>query len=191
MKRTWIIVGGVLLIVVLAGAAFVGGRLLNTQQSQGAKGGQIMLSSSGPNGSQKVSVQLEPAKELPTTKADVVGIFKQRSDASIFVGTGQVKTMASKAPDGTVSMTSENDGPTVEVVVTHDTIIYRDVTMKQFDGPPEGGKMQQVVEPGTIDEIGDNSTLQVWGERSGDRIVAKVLVYSLPAVLKGGTSLGR
>jgi len=190
MKRTWIIVGGALLIVVLAGAAFVGGRLLNTQRGKGATGGPMLFSSSGPNGSQKVSVQLEPSQELPATKADIVGLFKQRSDASIFVGTGEVKTTASMAADGSVSMSSENDGPTVEVVVTHDTVIYRDVTMKQFDGPPESGKMRQVVEPGTLDEIGDNSMLQVWGERSGDRIVATVLVYFSPAAFRG-TSLAR
>jgi hypothetical protein len=66
--------------------------------------------------------------------------------------------LAQRSQGGAISMTSHYDGPLVEVVVTHDTTIYRDVTMKQFDGsPPDGKKLQQVLEPGSVDEIGENS----------------------------------
>ena len=40
--------------------------------------------------------------------------------------------------------------------------------------------LQQAVKPaGSLEEIGENTELQVWGERRGDRVVAEVLVYRL------------
>jgi hypothetical protein len=184
--RTWLIAGGVLVLVaVLAGAAFVGGRLLNapTQVSSGGDGPMIVTSKGG--GARTFSkLDMEPAKELPTTSPDVNGLYQRRADSSIFIGTGKIQVMAQVSQGGAVSMTSNYDGPVVEVVVTHDTTIYRDVTMKQFDGPPpDGQKLQQVVEPGSIDEIGENSTVVVWGDKRGERIVARVLMYSLPAFM--------
>jgi hypothetical protein len=53
--------------------------------------------------------------------------------------------------------------------------------MKQFNGPPpEGQKIQQVVEPGSLDDIGESSLITVWGKKTGDRIIADVLVYTSP-----------
>jgi len=185
MKQIWLIIGGIVLVALLAGAAFVGGRLMNPQAQQPAGDGPVMITSKDGGGAQTtVKLDMEPAKELPTTPADVQGIFQRRADSSIFIGTGQVSVMAQKSQGGAISMTSSYDGPMVEVVVTHDTAIYRDVTMKQFNGPPSAGqKMQQVLEPGSVDEIGENSMVVVWGDKRGDRIVAKVLVYSLPAFM--------
>jgi hypothetical protein len=186
MKRTWFIVGGIVLVALLAGAAFVGGRLLNAQSpNQGAGSGPVMFTSNG-GGGERVTVKLdmEPAKELPQTPAEVKGLYQRRQDSSIFIGTGQVKMMVQQSQGGAISTTSSYDGPVVEVVVAHDTSIYQDVTMKQFNGPPPAGqKMQQVVEPGSIDDIGENSVIVVWGERRGDRVVATTLVYSPPAFM--------
>jgi hypothetical protein len=53
--------------------------------------------------------------------------------------------------------------------------------MRQFDGPaPQGQKIQQVVEEGTLDEIGENSTITVWGRKTGERLIADVLLYTPP-----------
>ncbi len=193
MKRPTLIIGAILvLVLLLAGAAFVGGRLLNAQGAKQAMGNGLTLVTSGKGGQTAYTkLDMQPAPELPTTPADVRGIFQRRADSSIFVGTGRVSVMAQKSQGGAISMTSQYDGPVVEAVLTHDTTLYRDVTMKQFNGPPPNGqKMQQVVEPGSIDEIGENSMVVVWGERRGDRIIARVLVYSLPAFMaspaKGG-----
>ncbi len=198
MKRSiWIIGGGVVLVLLLGAAAFVGGRLLNTkaQAQAGGKGVQISLAAGGKGGSgseQRFEIQTEPAKELPQTPPDVGGIYVRRADASIFIGTGQVTVMAQKSLDGNVTMTSDHDGPEVEVVLTHDTIVYQDVTMRQFEGQPATGKVQQVVEPGSADEIGENSTVAVWGERRGDRVIAKTLVYSPAAfMVKPGAPGGK
>ncbi len=188
MKRTWIIAGAVLfLIVLLGGAAYVGGQLLSTQGKQEAagSGSQLRLSTNG--GNQSYGIKIKPAPELEALGAPLYksSVFVRRSDNSIFVGTGMVKMMATKGQDGNVSASTQYDGPVVEVVVTHDTKIYRDVTMKQFNGQPAGEmELQQVIEPGTLDEIGENSMVQVWGTQNGDRATANVLVYSLPSIIK-------
>ncbi len=152
MKKTILITGGiVMLALLLAGAAFVGGRLFNGQGLAGR-------SSNG-------RLDIQPAEELPLASADVGGMFDHRQDNSIFVSTGKITT-----------------GPTVEVVVTSQTTIYYDVTFRQFTGrPPQGQKIQQVVEPGSLDGIGQDSAILVWGRKTGDRFIADVLVYEPPA----------
>ncbi len=187
MKRIWIILGVVVLVGVLAGAAYVGGQLLSAQnQPQASSGGPIMKISTNGGANQQFKLDIEPAKEIANLGAPLFkGVFVRQADNSIFVGTGAVKMLATKDQGGNVSASTSYDGPVVETVVTHDTTIYRDVTMKQFNGqPPAGQKVQQVLEPGTIDEIGANSMVQVWGTQNGDRAVANVLVYSLPAFIK-------
>ncbi len=188
MKRTTlIIVGAVLLVVVLGAAAYVGGMLLNAQalQATGGGGNRVMMSTNG--GRQSYSLDIQPAPEIAALGAPLfkAGLFVRRADNSIFVGTGQVRVMMKPGQDGSVAASSSYDGPVVEVVVAHDTKIYRDVTMKQFNGQPAAGqKLQQTLEPGTIDEIGENSMVQVWGTQNGDRATASVLVYSIPSVIK-------
>jgi hypothetical protein len=64
----------------------------------------------------------------------------------------------------------------VEIIVTAQTTIYENVT-------PEG-QTQQVVELGSLEGLGDSSTITVWGRKTGDRIIAEVLVYTPPAFIK-------
>ena len=186
MKKSILIgVGIVVLVLVLAGAAFVGGQLLNGQglPIQASSGGLQLMTSQGGKPGQQFKLDIQPAKELPQTPADAKGLFDHRQDNSIFVGTGNVKLMAIKDQSGNVTTSATHDGPVVEVVVTPQTIVYRDVTMNQFNGEPPNGKTQQVVEPGSLDEVGQSSTLTVWGKKTGDRITADVLVYSPPPVM--------
>ncbi len=185
-KRILITVSIIALVVILAGAAFIGGRLLNGQGLPLISGGGNgpVLSLSGPGGNQSFKLDIQPAKELPTTPADVRGLFDHRKDNSLFIGTGRVTMTVQKDQTGQMKTSSSHDGPTVEVVVTTQTIIYVDVTMKQFNGPPPAGqKIQQVLESGSLNDIGENSTLTVWGRKSGDRIIADVLVYSPAAFM--------
>lgn len=185
MKRTMLIVAGiVVLVALLAGAAFVGGQLLSGQgfPVQASSGGLKITSGQGGKPGQTFQLEIQPAKELPQTPAEVKGLFDQRKDNSIFVGTGQVRMMAQKDQSGNVTTSATHDGPTIEVVVTSQTTVYRDVTLKQFGGQPPNGKIQQVVEPGSLDEIGQDSLVTAWGKKTSDRIIADVLVYSLPSV---------
>ncbi len=189
MKKPVYIIGGiVLLVLLLAGAAYVGGRLLNGQGLPGFSAGGPGMFLGGGNGKQQVrfsSKDFLPAKELPQTPALAKGVFVRRQDNSIFVGTGNVRLTVQKDNSGNVQSSADHDGPTVEVVVTGQTTIYEDVTMQQFSGPPpQGQKIQQVVQPGSLDGLGDSSTITVWGRKTGDRIIADVLVYSAPAFIK-------
>jgi hypothetical protein len=184
MKRTtWFITGGILLVALLAGGAYVGGRLLSQQPQAGGSDSSMGLSmSGGPGGPRSFRMSKEPAPELPQTPADAQGIFVRSEDRSIFVGTGQVTMMAKAGPGQAPQTSSDYDGPVVEVVINQDTTIYRDTT-KLPDVPSGDLQLQQTVAPGSVDEIGQNSMLQVWGKKTGDRIVAQVVVYSQPTIL--------
>ncbi len=190
MKRSVLLIaGGIALVLLLVSAAYVGGRLLSGQglPLPASLSGERMVTLGQGGKYMSTKLDIEPARELPASPAATKGIFQRRADSSLFVGTGQVSVMAQKNQTGVISMSSHYDGPLVEVVLTHDTTIYRDVTLKQFNGPPpEGQKLQQVLEPGSADEIGENSMLTVWGDRRGDRITATVLTYSLPNFITKG-----
>jgi hypothetical protein len=164
-NKRLILVMGVLVLMVGA-AAFIAGRFLN----QGL----------GPVGS--ISVSINPAPELPTTQPEVTGLFIQRLDNSIIVETKSLQT------DGAVAVwpadTTSQSGPHVEVVVTSETIIYRETT--PLSEPLSGGyqTIQQTVEEATRDELGTESMVKVWGRKSGDRIIAVVLMYSDTVMIK-------
>jgi hypothetical protein len=77
-----------------------------------------------------------------------------------------------------------HSGPEIEVVVSRDTIVYRDETEMPTANPEtmKSGEqtIQQVIRPvDSLDEIGQNAELQVWGTKRGDRVVAEVVVYRI------------
>jgi hypothetical protein len=175
------IIGGIVLVFLLAGAAFVAARLLNGQGLPLGGGPNFSLGKDGGNGVRINVDDIQPAKELPQTPADVRGLFDRRQDNSIFIGTGKVTIGVRRDPSGNVETESDHDGPVVEIVVTSQTKLYKDVTMRQFDGPPpDGQKIQQVLEPGSSSEIGEASIITVWGKKTGDRFIAEIVVYSPP-----------
>jgi hypothetical protein len=183
-KRMILILG--VLVVVVATAAFIGGRMLNGDVSPlgvfgiGGKG-DVMT----------VRVNVIPAEELPKTPAEVVGLFVKRQDKTIFVSSIPMKSgaggMVVQKSDGEVSAGSPADldsGPQVEIVVTNETTIYRETT--ELAGPPSGKEetIQQTVEESTLDELNSQSMVMVWGRKSGDRIIAEVLFFSNPVMFK-------
>jgi hypothetical protein len=185
MKKTIFIIGGIIVSVfLLASAAFVGARLLNGQTLSGV--GLSLFSNDG--GSLRVQINnddIQPSTELPQTPAEIWGLYDHRKDNSIFVGIGNVTVDVQTDKSGNVETASNYGGPIVVVIVISQTTIYEDVTMQQFnDPPPDGQKIQQVVEPGSLDGLGASSTIAVWGKKMGNRIIADVLVYESPALLK-------
>jgi len=183
MKKPTLIIGGII-VLLLTGAAYIGGRLLNGQGLPWLSlGGQGFSPGGNTNGVRIDRGDIQPAKELPQTPADVDGIFDHRQDNSIFVGTGNFTVRVQTDKSGKVETGSHYDGPLVEIVVTSQTSVYQDVTMQQFNGPPpEGQKIQQVLESGSLDEIGESSGIMVWGKKTGDRIIANILVYISPVL---------
>jgi hypothetical protein len=180
----WFIIAGVL-IVFLGAAAFLGARLLKPQQTDanGVNGNMMVLSQGGgPGGvaSKSVRLNVTPAPELPVQQADTAGLFVRREDQSIFLGTGNVTMMVKQGADNAPPEQSANyDGPVVEVVINHDTKIYQDISDFTPNMNSDSGEqsIQQVVKPGSLDDLTTNSMISVWGEKRGDRYIAKVISF--------------
>lgn len=180
LSKKWLIIGGVLL-VFLAAAAFLGARLLKPPSTANGEGnGSGLVFKGGPGGGKSVRLNMLPAPELPKDKSAKSGLFVRREDQSIFIGTGNVRMAVRKSSSANApsDVSSHYDGPVVEVVVTHETKIYQDITEMT---PPDSSKgevtLQQVVKPGSLDDLGANMLVQVWGDKQGDRIVASTIVY--------------
>ena len=174
------------LVLVVGAAAFIGGRMLNGEVNPlnffGLAGNGDMMS---------VSINIFPAEELPKTSPEVTGLFVERRDKTIVI-----QSVSLKAGEGGVvvekgggqavagSPADLGGGPEVEIVITNETTIYRETT--EFSGPPSGQNetIQQTVEESTLDELNSQSMVQVWGRKSGDRIIAEVLFYSNPVMFK-------
>jgi hypothetical protein len=174
MKRsTWIGTGIMALALLLAGAAFVGGRLLAEPEATG-EDRQMVASDSGGGVISGAAVMVEtvPADEVPDRAPDVVGLLTNREDDRLFVGTGRLSGVK---VDGTWEL--HHDGQVFEVVTTHDTLVYRDDTMRSFGDVVPDGPVQQVLTPCVVDEIERNSAISAWGERRGDRLVAEIVIF--------------
>ncbi len=189
MKKRILVIGAVVvLVLLLMGAAFVGGQLLTGQGLSGLGPISRLMPLPGGQGVKHVvrAGDVLPAKELPQTPADARGLFDHRQDNSFFVGTGQVNIGVQSDQNGKVTTSAHYDGPIVEVVVSPRTTVYRDVTDEHFDAQMSStGKLQQLVEPGSLAEVGQYSMITAWGKKTGDRIIADVLVYTLPPVMNG------
>jgi len=186
-KKLVLIMG--ILILFVGGAAFVAGRMLNQKAGPAGAG--------GPPGSNNnsFSIQLVPAEELPKTQPEVTGSFVERKDNTIVLtsapletGGGGVAVDSSAGGEGsdgpTTSEKNVPDGPKVEVVITNDTLIYRDTT--DFSEAPSSGSatVQETVGEGTLDDLNSDSMVRVWGRKSGDRVIAEILFYSSPVMIK-------
>ena len=179
MKR-WVWIGiATILLAVLAGGAFMAGQLLGNPTTMTVTPG-ILSSGFGRGGSlaEVVGTQIEHAAELPDSPAALSGILVRRADNRIFVGTGAIGIRFNTDAGGEPIPQPFHDGPVTEVVVSHDTIIYRDETPFEPTALNQTLSIQQVVRRvDSLEEIGQNALVDVWGERRGDRIVAQVLVY--------------
>jgi hypothetical protein len=177
-KKLVFILGGLVLVVGVA--AFVAGRMLNSSVDSlrffglGGKG-DVMT----------VSIQMIPAEELPKTQPEVTGPFVERKDNTIVVASISMKSGGGGGMvAGPGSRVDAESGPKVEVVVTNETIIYRETTEFKEPSSSETQTIQQTVEESTLDELSSQSMVMVWGRKSGDRIIAEVLFYSNPVIFK-------
>ncbi len=195
-KKVFLIAGAVVGVLVIAAAAFLGGRLLNPATT----GGPAMLlpgdSGGGMINSSAISFEMIPAPELPVSAPIVNGTFAERQDNTIYVQTFSMDTGGSgggvvimgvseggSSGDPMVSGPN-NSGPKVEVVVSNDTVIYKDVTELAPLSGEEAVKVQQAVEAGSLDELTSQTMITVWGRKVGDRVIAEVILYSSPMMIE-------
>jgi hypothetical protein len=182
MKRTALIVAGIaLLVLLLVGGAYMGGRLLGLGIGDLGLGGgpKVMI---GTGDGPAVEVDWVKAEELPESSPDVAGVYDRRQDNSIFVDETEGGLRLAQSDDGSISVTNAT-GKISEIVVTAETAIYVDVTLEDIDAGIAEGVIHQKLEPGTVEEIGDLSFVQAWGEMRGDRLIASLLIYSRPPVI--------
>ena len=183
--------GGVGLAVVLGGAAYVAGNMLNAPKGKTGGGAEIMVSS-GSDGGKATTKQfnkpkIKNAPEVPASEPEATGLYLRRQDNSLFIGTGEIQMMWQREANGKTTAKAKSNGPEVEVVINRDTAIYRDTTPITMEDMEQGRELQQAVEPvASLDDLvanlNDTDTLQVWGTRNGDRIVAKTVVYRPPVL---------
>jgi hypothetical protein len=155
------------LIILLALVTFVAIKYMNEAAGSGTgdmeRGGNLIQSD-----------------ELPETEPQTMGVFAERNDNIIIVAPADSIRIMAPGPnqEGEPKMEADYVGDKVEVVISNDTTIYRDVTPM---GPENATKdIQQVLELSTIDEISPQSVITVWGRKAGDRILADVILFFSP-----------
>ena len=181
MKRIIVIAASVLgLVLLLAGGAFMAGRLLSAGPEAGDQDGPTIKIGMGKG--PLVEVQWVPAEECPTADPEVAGAYARRQDNSIFVDETQDGFRISQDESGSFSVTNTT-GQIHEVVVTGESSVYVDTTNEEIDEALSDGKLYQKLKAGSIEEIADLSYVRAWGERRGDRLIASVLIYTRPPVI--------
>jgi hypothetical protein len=182
MKRIVGIAGGLLLLILLlAGGAFMVGRLLGAGLEGDRDGDGRMVQVTTEDG-QVVEAELVRAEEVPDRPPDVVGVFERRLDNSIFVDETEGGLALAVGQDGSLSVVNAT-GKISEIVVTGETAVYVGKTLEELDETLVDGKLYQKVESGSMEEIGELSFVRGWGEMHGDRLVADVLLYVPPPVI--------
>lgn len=176
MKKTFLIAGGItVLIVVLAGAAYVGGRLLITPVRSN-KASTMTMGNDGQTKYQIVDVDTERAEELPDRPPDVTGLMIKAENKSIYIGTDPRRDFGFSVT-GSGDYDADNFDTIVEVIVTRNTEMHKDVTGVQARGPGQGLEtVQQKVAPLKLHELSGQGLILAWGERRGDRLIADVLL---------------
>lgn len=187
----------VVVLLLLAGGAYTAVQLLAEPEAETAVsngGARVMQSVQVGNDGVPVSVQttILPAPELPDEEAVTFGIVQSREDDVLTVGTGSIEVNVEVDIDPSTgqeqtSVVPSTNGPELEVVLTRDTQLYRDVTDIAGQMPDESGEVTIVQELQPVTDAGQiepQMEVQVWGERRGDRVVAAVLVFG---PLGGGT----
>jgi hypothetical protein len=170
-KTNRYIILGVLVVALLAAAAFVGGNLIKTASED----------------TKKADFQIVAAEGLPQAPFELVGDVASMEGNSLFVHAGQMNKVLEMIGGKGVDKKggSTDSGPVIEVVITHETGCHRDATWDPYISGEASKKdlsdqIQQVIVPGSVDELGPGSTVTVWGERNGDRVVAELILYTLP-----------
>jgi hypothetical protein len=157
------------LVLLLGGAAFVGGQLFRQQEQAQAS-----------NNTQGLPRKLvTPVAGVPASEPDARGDTTRREGNSIFI-CDPTNTMSLNL-DGTVNKDGDC-APVVEVVIGHDTVFLHDVTARQYGNnvqptPGQDLVLTQAIESGSADDISQGTAVRAWGQRAGSRIVARTILY--------------
>jgi hypothetical protein len=150
-KKLYISLGIVILLIGIA--AFIAGKWINGGSSR----------------ENHVS-QVTPAPEIPTTTPEVSGLLVERKDNTVILQTVSFDPGSGWRLGDSNAPMDASSGPKVEVVVTGETIIYRE----NFEFGQSS--IQQTVEETTLDYLDSQMLITVWGRNNGDRVIADIIL---------------
>ena len=160
---------------------------MSISPTERAPGNVSVMQTTGGGGDRQMvqlkGVKLLPAPGLPTSEPEVAGLFLRREDQSLFVGTGEIEMKVMIPEKGAEPVAeAKANGPTVEVVVNRNTEIYKDTSEISLEARRDGLEVQQTVElfdslDQLMEEVSTTDELSIWGQKSGDRVIASVIVY--------------
>ncbi len=152
-RPRWLLWGGVALAVLLVlGAAFVGGRLLGRRP-------------------QATEVRFIPPEELPARPPEASGLVKEIQ--------GNLITLEVPGPGGGAiysgpeGVRKEGEWRELQVVVTRETRIYR--RLPPAPGEQQGREIRERAEEIPLADIEPGDWIEVWGELTDAQIVAQVI----------------
>jgi len=160
---------------------------MSISPTERAPGNVSMMQTVGGGGDRQMiqlkGVKLLPAPGLPTSEPEVAGLFLRREDQSLFVGTGEIEMRVMIPEKGAEPVAeAKANGPTVEVVVNRNTEIYKDTSEISMEARRDGLEVQQTVVlfdslDQLMEEVSTTDELSIWGQKSGDRVIATVIIY--------------
>jgi hypothetical protein len=190
MKKNRIIIVSIIVVVVLAGAAFMAVRMFAGGAGLDQTMGSLLMSLGGQDTGQASKpaqkVEVEPAPELPKQKNQTYGVISTVKDNTLIIQSGE-RIYLDEDSDGVVHPST--DGPSVEVVLSGKTKIYHETTYDDtaYDThEPANGKIRQTVETMDANAIEKNDIATVWGSQRGDRLVADVILINRSLRMKIG-----
>jgi hypothetical protein len=172
-----LMIGGGIVLLLLLAAAFMGGQMLAPKgetavSPQNPTQANEIADLTSPDGGQTFSApKPQAAAGLPSTPPETTGLFLERTDDTLRVGTGSVTAMISTDPDAVPEFSY--DGIAMDILVTNQTQLYEDVTEYTFG---QTAVQQELIQLENLNDLQENTILQVWGQRDGDRIIADVII---------------
>lgn len=182
MRKT-IFIGALVMVgvAVLAGAAFLGARLLSpgrVTNSPNGNNGEI-IAGRGPG--RNITIERKPAEELPDRRPDINGeVTEVKGNSLMVTPVSDIRVIVNK--DGETSKDVEYMGAATEVVVTQETQVYLDVTNREHDLDKATGEsmvIEQELEDADLSQIGVGGIITVWGYKRGDRLIAETVVLEI------------
>jgi hypothetical protein len=167
-KKNILILGSCILgVIVLAGAAYLATRLINQKGSAGAP--LAAAGEAAPDGKRMVQgPTIVPSDLVPQRDPNVTGQVTSVKDNSIFVSVVVLEGVMDP---------KMQDLPPTEVVVTQDTKIYKSAGTERVTDASGKTMEKKIEELVTIDALGKDYIVNVWGEKRGDRYYADVITY--------------
>jgi len=153
MSNKKLYIGFGLAILLIGAAAFNAGRWINR----------------GTLEKDQVS-NVTPAPELPTTTPELSGLLVEKKDNAMILQTVSFDAGSGWRLGDSNAPMDTSSGPKVEVIVTGETLIYRD----NFEIGPSS--IQQTVREATLDEVASQMLITIWGREEGDRVIADIVL---------------